>query len=74
MFDFLWTRPVVVRRSERHMKTKREFERDISQAIIHFEKEFMGRGPLETKSFIVDDMVLVRIACHCSGGIQSAES
>ena len=43
------------------MKTKRETEREISQAIIRFEKEFMGRGPLETKSYIIEDMVLVRL-------------
>jgi len=43
------------------MKNKRETEREISQAIIRFEKEFMGRGPLETKSYIIEDMVLVRL-------------
>ena len=43
------------------MQGKRETERDISQAIIRFEKEFMGRGPLETKSYIIDDLVLVRL-------------
>ena len=43
------------------MKSKRETERDISQAINRFEKEYMGRGPLETRSYIIDDMVLVRL-------------
>ena len=43
------------------MKTKRETEREISQAIIRFEKEYMGRGPLETKAYIIEDMVLVRL-------------
>lgn len=43
------------------MKSKRELEREISKAIIRFEKEFMGRGPLETKAFIIEDMVLVRL-------------
>ena len=43
------------------MKSKRETEREISQAIIRFEKEYMGRGPLETRSYIIDDMVLVRL-------------
>jgi len=36
-------------------------EREISQAIVRFEKEFMGRGPLETRSYIIEDMVLVRL-------------
>jgi hypothetical protein len=26
-----------------------------------FEKEFMGRGPTETKTYIIDDLVLVRL-------------
>lgn len=43
------------------MKSKREVEREISQAIIRFEKEFMGRGPLETRSYIIEDMVLIRL-------------
>jgi len=36
-------------------------EAEISEAVIKFEKEFMGRGPLETKAYIIDDMVLVRL-------------
>jgi uncharacterized protein YbcI len=43
------------------MKTKGELEADISQAIIRFEKDHLGRGPLETRAFIIEDMVLVRL-------------
>jgi len=43
------------------MKTKGQIEAEISDAIIKFEKEYMGRGPLETKSYLVDDLVLVRL-------------
>ena len=43
------------------VKSRGELEAEISQAIIRFEKEFMGRGPLETKSYLIDDMVLVRL-------------
>jgi len=43
------------------VKSKRETEREISQAIIRFEKEFMGRGPLETRTYLIDDLVLVRL-------------
>lgn len=43
------------------MKNRRETEREISQAIIRFEKEFMGRGPLEARTYLIDDMVLVRL-------------
>ncbi len=42
-------------------KTKGQMEADISESVIKFEKEFMGRGPLETKTYIIDDMVLVRL-------------
>ena len=42
-------------------KTKGQIEAEISEAVIRFEKEYMGRGPLETKSYLLDDMVLVRL-------------
>jgi uncharacterized protein YbcI len=40
---------------------KGELEAKISEAIINFEKEYMGRGPLEAKTYIFDDIVLVRL-------------
>ena len=40
--------------------TKGQLEGKISEAIIKFEKEYMGRGPLETKTYVIDDMILVR--------------
>ncbi len=43
------------------IKTKGQLEAEISDAIIRFEKEYMGRGPLETKTYIIDDMVIVRL-------------
>lgn len=42
-------------------KTKGQIEAEISEALIKFEKEYMGRGPEETKTYIIDDMVLVRL-------------
>lgn len=41
-------------------KTKGQIESEISEAFIKFEKEYMGRGPNETKTFIIDDMILIR--------------
>jgi uncharacterized protein YbcI len=38
-----------------------DLEAEISQAVIRFEKEFMGRGPLETKTYLLDDLVVVRL-------------
>ena len=42
-------------------KTKGQIEAQISEAIIRFEKEYMGRGPTETKTYIIKDMVFVRL-------------
>jgi uncharacterized protein YbcI len=42
-------------------KTKGQMEAQIGEALIQFEKEYMGRGPQETKAFILDDMILVRL-------------
>ena len=38
-----------------------QVEAEISDAIIRFEKEYMGRGPLETKTYILDDMIITRL-------------
>ena len=43
------------------LRTKGQIEAEISEAIIKFEKEYMGRGPAETKTYIIDDLVLVRL-------------
>ena len=42
-------------------KTKGMIEAEISEAMIRFEKEYMGRGPAETRSYILDDMIVVRL-------------
>jgi uncharacterized protein YbcI len=38
-----------------------QMEASISEAINRFEKEYMGRGPLETRTYIVNDMVITRL-------------
>lgn len=43
------------------MKTKGEIEAEISRAIVQFELDYMGRGPKETATYVIDDMVLVRL-------------
>ncbi len=43
------------------MKTKGEIEAAISQAIVQFEIDYMGRGPKETRTHIVEDLVVVRL-------------
>lgn len=47
--------------TELHTKTKTELEMEINRVLIHFEKEFMGRGPLETRTYIMGDFILVRL-------------
>ena len=43
------------------IKSKGQLEAEISDAIIRFEKDHMGRGPDETKTYIIGDIVLVRL-------------
>lgn len=43
------------------MQSKEEIEHQVSNAIMNFEKEYMGRGPVETQSFIIDNLVIVRL-------------
>lgn len=43
------------------IRTRGQLEAQICEAVVRFEKEFMGRGPLETRAYIIDDMVLVRL-------------
>ncbi|MFH1363449.1 MAG: DUF2294 domain-containing protein [Candidatus Omnitrophota bacterium] len=42
-------------------KTKGQIEALIGEAIIKFEKDYMGRGPQETKTYIIKDMIFVRL-------------
>ena len=43
------------------MKTKGEIEAEISDAMVKFEIEYMGRGPKEVRTHIIEDIVLVRL-------------
>ena len=51
-------------------KTRGQIEAEISEAIIRFEREYMGRGPEETRTFILDDLVVIRL----KGVLTPAES
>ena len=42
-------------------KTKGQLEAEISEALVKFEKEYMGRGPTETKTYIIEDTIFVRL-------------
>ena len=41
--------------------TKGQIEAEISNALICFEKEHMGRGPVEAKTCIIQDIVVIRL-------------
>ena len=41
-------------------KTRGQLEAEISDAIVRFELDYMGRGPEEARTYLVDDMV------HCA--------
>ncbi len=51
------------------MKTKGELETEISSAIIRFKRDYMGRGPQEVRTYLLEDMALVRL----KGVLTSAE-
>ncbi|MGE3780490.1 MAG: DUF2294 domain-containing protein [Pirellulaceae bacterium] len=42
-------------------KSRSDLEAEVSRAVIHFEKEYMGRGPVETKTYLWDDLILIRL-------------
>ena len=41
--------------------TRGEVEASLANAIIQFEKDHLGRGPVEARVFIIEDMILVRL-------------
>ena len=43
------------------MKTRGQIEAAISEAVVRFEREYMGRGPTEAKAYVMDDMILIRL-------------
>ena len=42
-------------------RTKGQLEAEISTAITKFEKEHLGRGPKEANTYIIEDMILIRL-------------
>jgi uncharacterized protein YbcI len=39
---------------------KKKLEAELSEALIKLQRELIGRGPQETKTYIVQDMVIAR--------------
>lgn len=42
-------------------QTQGQVEDEFTRAIITFEKEYLGRGPVEARTFFIDDMILIRL-------------
>lgn len=61
-------------------RTKGQVESAVTEAITQFERDYLGRGPKEAKSFIVENLVIVRLQgilspaeqqlSHESGGVE----
>lgn len=49
------------RREGTAVKTRGQLEAAMSDAVVRFEREYMGRGPVEARTYLVDDMVIVRL-------------
>ena len=43
------------------IRSRGQIETEICEAISKFEKDYMGRGPLETRVYIIEDMIVVRL-------------
>jgi uncharacterized protein YbcI len=43
------------------MKTQGEIEAAVCEVISGFEQEYMGRGPKDIRTHLVDDLVIVRL-------------
>lgn len=44
------------------MRTKGEIEAEISRALVQFEIDYMGRGPKEARTHLVEDLIVVRLS------------
>ena len=42
-------------------RTIGQIEAELTKSIIKFEKEYLGRGPKDARTFIIEDMILIRL-------------
>ena len=43
------------------MKTQGEIEAAVSDGIARFEQEYMGRGPKDVRTYLLGDLLVVRL-------------
>jgi uncharacterized protein YbcI len=41
--------------------TKGELEAEFTKQIVKFEKDYLGRGPVDARTYLINDIVLVRL-------------
>ena len=41
--------------------TSGQLEAQISESVVRFEKEYLGRGPVDIKTYLLDDLIFVRL-------------
>jgi uncharacterized protein YbcI len=44
-----------------HTKSKGQIEAEISDAMVKLQRERTGRGPTQTHTYIIEDMIIVRM-------------
>ncbi len=42
-------------------KTRGELESELTKEIVRIEKEYLGRGPVDARTHLINDMALVRL-------------
>lgn len=42
-------------------KTIGQIEAELTKSIVRFEKEYLGRGPNDARTYIIGDMILIRL-------------
>lgn len=43
------------------VRTKGQGEAEFTRAMVQFEKEYLGRGPLDARTYFIKDLILVRL-------------
>ncbi|HSH04221.1 MAG TPA: DUF2294 domain-containing protein [Anaerolineae bacterium] len=43
------------------LKTIGQTEAELTTAIVQFEKEYLGRGPKDARTYIINDMIFIRL-------------
>ena len=54
-------RPTEVELKPVTTRTRGQLEAEISKALVKFELEYMGRGPVDARTHLIRDMILVRL-------------